>query len=259
MEESMRKSLDALWDWLATNSKNTILLRVTFPLLAITLALLLVIGLLAIRGNYYAQRTAQQARVATAAESDASSGTDFRVQGRRVRADFEIAPEVLPSDAPGQPGDAIPKLQRGDSVPVVLRLKDLQGNTVSCDGGSNDGLADECNGGLKPTLSVGDCQVTPSSADSISSSQPLPAFVWVWSIDGCQTTGFKAVQVLLSFDGHSGTSDPVAFRGLAFFTINDPLSIEQAGQLLTAASTVLTIVSLVAAFFQKRSEGGAPD
>ena len=65
---------------MAKDGKNTILLRVTFPLLAITLALLLVIGLPAIRGNYYAKRTARQARVATAAENDASSGTDFRIQ-----------------------------------------------------------------------------------------------------------------------------------------------------------------------------------
>jgi hypothetical protein len=150
---------------MAKDGKNTILLRVTFPLLAITLALLLVIGLPAIRGNYYAKRTARHARVATAAENDASSGTDFRIQGRRVRANFEIAPEVLPSDAPAQLGESIPKIQRGDSVPVVLRPRDLQGNTVSCgsDIGANGGLADERNGGLQPTLSAGTVRLLPAT------------------------------------------------------------------------------------------------
>ncbi len=126
------------------------LLFITLPLFVIAVALLLVGGIFAYQRSQSEQRQAtvnDQAK--KVAEGAASSGFDFFVQGRAVEA------VLTPAST---------EIQRGDSLSITLRLKPGSFNNTS-------GLGDERDGVLTPTLSVGDCSVTPAQAGSKSTKE----------------------------------------------------------------------------------------
>ncbi|MFZ0032465.1 MAG: hypothetical protein WAK84_11405 [Candidatus Cybelea sp.] len=163
------------------------------------------------------------------AEVAASSGFDFLVQGRSV-----VAQLILAS----------PEIHRGDSLSITLRLDPSSSRDTA-------GLGNEYDGVLTPTLSVGDCTVTPALASSKSTKELLPAFVWQWSVDDCKSAGNKAVQVFLAFRPYrvDNGSDPVAYRGLQFVRFDDPFSWDQTLKILGVVAGLLSGLSALAAVF----------
>ncbi|MGA8534637.1 MAG: hypothetical protein WB615_11055 [Candidatus Tumulicola sp.] len=212
------------------------LLFVSLPLFIIATVLLLVGLYFALqRSQYERQQTKLNEQAQTNAEVAASSGFDFLVQGRSVAA------KLIPASA---------EVRRGDSLSVTLRLDN---NPLP----STAGLGNEYDGVLTPTLSVGDCTVTPAVASSKATKEMLPAFVWQWSADDCKSAGSKAVQVLLAFRpyGADNGSDPVAYRGLQFVRFDDPFSWEQTLQVLGAVAGLLSAASALAAVFIRKVSG----
>ncbi|MGA9946423.1 MAG: hypothetical protein WBE79_05150 [Candidatus Cybelea sp.] len=204
-----------------------LLLSVALPLFVIAVTLFLV-GL-----RFTDQREQQQAtsndQARRNAEVAASSGFDFLVQGRSVVARLIPASSVV---------------RRGDSLSVTLRLEPSSSRSTA-------GLGNEYDGVLTPTLSVGDCTVTPAMASSKSTKELLPAFVWQWSADDCKSVGNKAVQVLLAFRPYRADngSDPVAYRDLQFVRFDDPFSWDQTLKILGVVAGLLSGLSALAAVF----------
>jgi hypothetical protein len=149
-----------------------------------------------------------------------SSGTQFLLgkNGHFVGAELQQLPDV----------------RRGDSLSVVFRLSDL-GKAPS-----TAGLGQEQGGRLTPTLTVGDCIVTPQEpALAKSTEQDIAAYVWQWSVDDCKTSGYKAVQLLLAYSGSGPKADPVAYRELAFVHVTDVVSTQDVITLVATLATVL--------------------
>lgn len=204
---------------------------VTIPLAAIAIVLLCVVLVIRFQSAQYETKL-KDAIAQTAAVEAADSGNEFLVQGRRVQAEM-----LGLSD----------ELRRGDSLPVVFRLR-------AGPAGRPAGLGDERDGNLTPTLSVADCVVTPqTNALPKSTTQMIAAFVWQWSIDDCKTVGNKAVQLLLAFNGPANGSDPVAYRRLGFIRVTDPFAwdVEGVTKVLGAIVGLLSAFSVVFGFFVK--------
>jgi hypothetical protein len=207
-----------------------LLFGVALPLLVIAITLFLVGLFFAWLRSHQDQRQADLNKQAEKdAEVVASSGFDFLVQGRSVVA------KLIPASS---------EIRRGDSLSITLRLDPSSSRSTA-------GLGNEYDGVLTPTLSVGDCTVTPALASSKSTKEFLPAFVWQWSVDDCKSAGSKAVQVLLAFRPYQADngSDPVAYRDLQFVRFDDPFSWDQTLKILGAVAGLLSGLSALAAVF----------
>ena len=208
-------------------------LFVAFTLAAITIALFLAAYYIVAKRQQQVDnlnKTAQEHAKVTA-----SSGFDFLLQNRPVKA------RLFP---------AATEIRRGDSLSIVLRLDDLVTK-------STNGLGNEFDGVLTPTLTVGDCSVTPLPAASKSTKEPLSAFVWQWSVDDCKSVGNKAVQVILVFtpSGAPNGSDPVAYRDLDFVRVDDPFSWDKTLQILGIITGFLTVAVALAKVFIGKDSG----
>jgi hypothetical protein len=212
--------------------KQSTLLFVAFTLAAITIVLFLGAWTLVAEREDQTRKLNLQAQ--QNAEVAASSGFNFLLENRPVEARLFLAAE---------------EFRRGDSLSIVLRLDNLPAK-------STNGLGNEFDGVLTPTLTVGDCSVTPLPAASKSTKEPLSAFVWQWSVDDCKSVGNKAVQVILAFtpSGAPNGSDPVAYRDLKFVRVVDPFSWDQTLRILGTVTGFLTVaVALANVFIRKNS------
>lgn len=202
------------------------LLFVTFALLVVTIVLF------AIAWKYEQQKTlANNQTTEQKASAAASSGFDFLVQGRPVEAKLLLASK---------------EIHRGDSLSVTLQLDKATFGTA--------GVGNEHDGSLTPTLSVGDCTVTPAQASSKSTDAMLPAFVWNWSVDNCQSSGDKVVQAILGFSGPepNNGSDPIAFRDLQYVRVDDAFSWDLTLKIAGTIAALLTAASGLAVALKKK-------
>lgn len=175
--------------------------------------------------NYVADQSNAQKRAQSDAKAAAESGSDFVLEGG-----VPVSSQLIVPTPP-------PEVHRGDSYVIVYKL---------VAGRRGSGTATEA-GSLRPLLTAADCAVTAQTpALTKSTKQPLAAFVWLWSIDDCKSTGFKAVQLVLACDG---CDDPVADRELKFIHVTDPLSLTDVGAYLSVMSAALTIIAFVTNFF----------
>jgi hypothetical protein len=134
------------------------------------------------------------------------------------------------------------EVQRGDSVVVVYRIDKRPLQTPKS--GEEPNIANEKNGHLTPILTAADCTVTAQTrALTKATSVMPPGLVWQWSIDDCKTVGYKAIQLLVTFDGSGGTSDPIADRELTFVQFTDPFSLADAATAIGIAATILAALA----------------
>lgn len=160
-----------------------------------------------------------------AVQHDGATGTDFLLEGQPVRVHIEAQPT---------------NLKVGDSLSFVMYLKALDGITS----GERAMLGNLQAGALQPALVSPDgCQVSPSQATALPTTQGLPEFNWAWTV-GCATAGQKAVQALLNFQPAAGSADstPLAYHSLTNFSVTDPLP----QTLLGGLSIVSALVGIAA-------------
>lgn len=183
------------------------------------------------RSHYDAQ--AKRDREHQAAAAAANSGTDVKINGNLMRWDLVVPGEI----------------HRGDSLAVVLHLKSASG--------SDTGVADETAGTLTAHLTVGGCTVTDPTSPLSRPTKGTSAngFVWSWSTDTCASAGWKAVQVLVTYEGGGKSSDAVAFRRLAFVQVTDPVSAQDIVTFVVTGTGLLSgAATLIGAFRAKRGD-----